>query len=522
MSEAASRTEALAGDGGTAASETKLSTATEDRNFVSEKSGKPAKALGFSFAWRRMLKRLGVTFTLAALSLAVASITNAAPVFQTLHSFGQAGPTASLIQASDGNLYGTTGGGGINTNGMVFGITPGGTITMLYSFTGGSDGANPFGGLVQATDGKLYGTTLSGGAGDAGTVFQITTNGTLLTVYSFTGGNDGANPYAGLTQASDGNFYGTTVSGGASGVGTVFRVTPNGTFASLHSFAGLDDGASPYGGLVQASDGNLYGTTLNGGASNNGSIFQLSTNGPLTTIHSFTANDGSQPYATLVQASDGSLYGTTSAGGDHGRGTVFQITTNGDFALIYSFTGGNDGYYPYAGLVEGSDGNLYGTTLEDASYGYDGTVFQVTTSGALSTLYSFAGLSDGDQPYGGLVQGSDGNLYGTTYDGGDNDGGTVFGIIPGGSLTTLYSFGSGYDGAMAFGHLMQANDGSLYGTTLDGGASDNGTVFRISTNGTFRLLYSFTGLDDGAGPYAGLMQASDGNLWNNFLQRNQQ
>ena len=214
-------------------------------------------------------------------------------VLTTLHSFGvftnganggMPGPSAGLVQGSDGNFYGTAQYGGTNGgHGTVFKISTGGALTRLYSFTGGNDGAGP-NGVVQGSDGNFYGTTHFGGTNGLGTVFQISTNGALTSLYSFTGSDDGGNPSGGLVQGSDGNFYGTTGSGGANQVGTVFKISTNGALTSLYPFNGTDDGANPSGGLVQGSDGNFYGTTGSGGTNQVGTVFKISTNGALTSF----------------------------------------------------------------------------------------------------------------------------------------------------------------------------------------------------------------------------------------------
>src|SRR5208282_5960449 len=299
-----------------------------------------------------------------------------------------------------------------------FGAQAGVVFTNFYSFTGGNDGGSPEAGLVQGSDGNFYGTTSHGGTNGDGTVFKISTNGALTSLYSFTGGNDGAYPYAGLVQGSDGNFYGTTSGGGTNGDGTVFQISTNRALTSLYSFTGGNDGGEPYAGLVQGSDGNFYGTTYNGGTSNLGTVFKISTNRALTSLYSFTgSNDGANPDAGLVQGSDGNFYGTTQQGGTNGYGTVFKISTNRALTSLYSFTLGNNGGYPDAGLVQGSDGNFYGTT-EYGGTNTLGTVFKISTNGVLISLYSFNGGSDGANPNAGLVQGSDGNFYGTTSTGG--------------------------------------------------------------------------------------------------------
>jgi len=252
-------------------------------------------------------------------------------------------------------------------------------------------GDEPVAGLIQARDGNLYGTTPYGGVGGYGTVFQITTNGVFTTLYSFTGGADGGDPLAGLLQAADGSLYDTTEDGGAHYDGTVFRITTNGVLTTLYSFTGEADGYDPVAGLIQAADGNLYGTTPYGGVNYEGTVFQITTNGVLTTLYAFAGEgDGEEPVGSLIQAADGNLYGTTEFGGADGDGTVFQITTNGVLTTLYSFTGGLDGEDPMAGLVQAPDGVLYGTTPYGGA-NYDGTVFKITTNGVLTTLYSFAG-----------------------------------------------------------------------------------------------------------------------------------
>ncbi|HEV2471393.1 MAG TPA: choice-of-anchor tandem repeat GloVer-containing protein, partial [Chthonomonadales bacterium] len=211
--------------------------------------------------------------------------------------------------------------------------------SSIYSFTGGSDGEGPRASLIQAADGNLYGTTYYGGIGGTGgpgTVFKITPGGAFTTLYSFTGGSDGANPNAGLIQAADGNLYGTTSAGGTSKSGTVFKIAAGGALTTLYSFTGGSDGGVPYAGLIQAVDGSLYGTTSAGGTINSGTVFKIATGGALTTLYSFTGGpDGGVPYAGLIQAADGSLYGTTSGGGTGGAGTVFKITTGGTLTTLY-------------------------------------------------------------------------------------------------------------------------------------------------------------------------------------------
>jgi uncharacterized repeat protein (TIGR03803 family) len=358
--------------------------------------------------------------------------------------------------------------------------------------------AYPVAVLVQGSDGNFYGTTEYGGASGKGTVFQVTPAGLLTTLVSFNGTN-GSYPAAGLVQGSDGNLYGTTARGGASGMGTVFEMTSAGVLRTLVSFNSTD-GAVPLSPLVQASDGNFYGTTEYGGTNrNNGTVFQMTPAGALTTLVSFNGSNGSYPAAGLVQGSDGNLYGTTSQGGDlsvnggTGGGTVFKMTPAGLLTTLVVFNG-TGGMNSTAGLVQGTNGNFYGTTAyggnlsANAGFGF-GTVFRMTSAGALTTLVSF-NLANGYIPSAGLVQGSDGNFYGTTDGGGAGGCGTVFKMTPAGVLTTLVSF-NGADGNSPQAPLVQGSDGNFYGTTTYGGAGGFGTVFRVTPAGVLTTLVSF-------------------------------
>ena len=369
----------------------------------------------------------------------------------------------------------------------------------------------------------------------------------LTTLHRFAGyPNDGGDPNAGLVQASDGNFYGTTQAGGTSsncqgGCGTVFKITPGGTLTTLHSFDWYH-GASPTSELVQGTDGNFYGTTYGGGAHQYyGSVFKISPSGTFTLLYSFCAQtdcpDGSMPYAGLVRGADGSFYGTTLEGGANTGcslgagtcGTVFKITPGGGLTTLHNFCSQPncaDGGNPYAGLILASDGNFYGTTFNRGANGY-GTVFKISPAGALTTLYSFcsqSNCSDGQYAYAGLVQATDGNFYGSTSAGGGgqfHQGGTIFKITSSGTLTTIYNFCSQQnctDGSDSVARMVQAGDGALYGTTLHGGTncqqtSGCGTIFRITTSGTLTTLHSFDDTNDGKSPFGGLVQATDGNFY---------
>jgi uncharacterized repeat protein (TIGR03803 family) len=395
------------------------------------------------------------------------------------------------------------------------------TVTVLHAFNG-RDGADSHAALIQGTDGNLYGTTSSGGTGDGGTVFEITPRGKLTTLYSFCSQNncaDGETPYAGVIQASDGNFYGTTYHGGANGdYGTVFRITPDGTLTTLYSFCSQSDctdGERPAASLIQATDGNLYGTTTYGGANGYicgegcGTVFEITPSGTLTTLYSFCSQagclDGADPYAALIQGTDGNFYGITVEGGanscivgttNYGCGTLFRIAPGGTLTTLYNFCsvleGGTctDGEYPQAPLLQAVDGNFYGTTSEGGTKGnlcyfYGcGTAFSITPNGTLTTLHRFFTAS-GAYPYGALVQAANGNFYGTTLSGGDTSTheGAVYELTPNGALRTLLYFcgmGGGCDGGRPWAALFEGTDGNLYGTTSYAGKGFDGTVLSVS------------------------------------------
>ena len=385
-----------------------------------------------------------VTFGLAM------SLTLHAQTFTTLVSFsGRNGssPDAALIEGSDGNFYGTTDVGGVACApygcGTIFQVTADGTLTDIYFFKG-ADGKVPMAKLVQGSDGNFYGTTSEGGhhfncgGSGCGTVFKVTPQGSLTMLHSFCGDCGDGNDPRGLVQVDDNTFLGTTCSIASPDSGGVFKITSGGKFTILHTFCsetGCTDGNCAYGVLTPSGDGGFYGTTAYGGASGWGTIFKITSDGTLTTVHSFNFTDGGLPFAGLIRASDGNFYGTASAGGGGtlGGGEVFKMTPAGVFSTLYVFclqAGCSDGESPGA-LVEGSDGNLYGTTASGGIYGAYGTIFRITLDGVLTTLHSFNGTDDGAGPS-ALIESHAGIFYGTTYGYANLGGkGTVFSLDAG-------------------------------------------------------------------------------------------
>jgi len=388
-------------------------------------------------------------------------------------------PETPLVQGADGNFYGTTPFGGAHYySGTIFKITPSGKLTTLHNFCSQSactDGDAPYGSLVQAANGDFYGTTYFGGAGNVapcdedytcGTVYKISPSGKLSSLYTFCqqlGCADGSNPNGGLVQASDGDLYGTTYYGGnssctlAMGCGTIFKMSPSGTLTTLYRFcaqAGCPDGYGPQTTLIQATDGNFYGTAQ-GGPNGAGTIFKVTPGGTLTTLYTFCSQpvnnkcmDGTGPGQSLVQATDGNFYGTTRGGGaycDHGGcGTVFRISPSGTLTTLYSFCdhhghqGCRDGRIPFAALIQTKTGDLYGSTSGGGANGDHGTIFKITLAGELTTIYGFCAqpaCADGSFPA-GLTQARNGDLYGTTSGGGatvdycTQGCGTIFRLSP--------------------------------------------------------------------------------------------
>ena len=368
------------------------------------------------------------------------------------------------------------------------------TFTLIYSFKGSPDGSSPEAGLIRDGAGNFYGTTSSGGPSGYGTVFKLDATGAETVLYGFTGGADGSNPFGGLVRDAAGNLYGNTYRGGGNGCasygcGTVFKLDTTGTETVLYRFTGGADGRNPLGSLVRDSAGNLFGTTYYGGSSNNcyqgcGTVFKLATTGVETVLHSFTGDpDGNWPWAGLIRDATGNLYGTTHQGGGASAwGTVFKLDTTGAETVLYSFKGDPDGGEPDAGLILDAAGNLYGTTHYGGGGGCQdgcGTVFKLDTTGTETVLHSFQGNPDGGSPVAGLIRDAAGNLYGTTLYGGAVGKGTVFKLDTTGTETVLHSF-TGAAGEWPTAGLIRDTAGNIYGTTPYGGRGFAGEVFKLS------------------------------------------
>jgi uncharacterized repeat protein (TIGR03803 family) len=406
---------------------------------------------------RFRIARLVLMWTSVVLLLAFLPSAGTAQIFNVLYEFGggtDGGAPNDLVRDSAGNLYGTTINGGQTIFGTVFKLDPSGKKIVLYNFMGGTDGSEPHGDLVLDAKGNLYGTTeyggnlgvlCGGGMQGCGIVFKIDPTGHETVLYSFAGGADGAQPLAGLMLDEAGNLYGTTAGGGiggcnywAVGCGVVFKLDLAGHETVRYSFAGGTDGGVPVSPLVRDSSGNFYGMTSGVGAGSGGTVFKLDTNGKETILHTFSGvPDGSQPYGTLVRDGAGNLYGTTYGGGIfdssrcnyNGCGVVFKVTPSGREYVLYSFAGGPGGWGPTAGLARDNQGNLYGTTaLGGAGVDCCGVVFELNPKRQETLLHTFTGGADGGSPQTGLILDKAGNLYGTALGGTYN--GVAFRITP--------------------------------------------------------------------------------------------
>ncbi|MGN6619290.1 MAG: choice-of-anchor tandem repeat GloVer-containing protein [Ilyomonas sp.] len=409
-------------------------------------------------------------------------------------------PYGNLMQNSDGSFYGTTRSGGANNAGTIFKLTTSGTFSVIHSFVAATEGSTANGSLVKGKDGNLYGMTHDDGPYGSGTVFKVTTAGELTVLAAFDGSEKGSAPYESLVKGKDSAYYGTTFSGGKYGYGTIFKIC-GGATTVLHSFNRNTDGGRPKGSLVLASDGNFYGVTPEGGSKGYGTIFRITPAGKFSVIYNIAPGDGSNIQGTLIQAKDGFLWGMSNSGGPKSGGTIFKVSLSGSFSTIYGFDYTKEGSGTEGDLIQASDDNFYGMTANNAH------VFKMTPKGELTLLHTFVVSSEGNYPLGSLVEGKDGNLYGTTGNGGANGAGTIFKMTKAGKLTVLKQLNPAIDGRSPKGSLLQAADGNFYGTTSAGGKNNAGTIFKITPGGNFSVLRHLDLVADGGAPFGSLIIA---------------
>ena len=434
------------------------------------------------------------------------SSTGTFTLLRSLASVDGSGPYGSLLQGTDGNFYGMTSGGGANSGGTVFKITPTGTLTVLHSLLSTADGSSPRGSLAKGTDGNYYGMTYIGGSNFFGTLFKTTPTGTFTVLSQFNGAAQGNAPYETLLKGNDSAYYGTASSGGVYNYGTIFKIC-GGTVSILHSFNRTIDGAAPKGSLILATDNNFYGTTSDGGTASSGTIFKITAGGVYTVLkHLSSAVDGSIPLGSLVQATDGNFYGMTSAGGTGGAGTIFKLTTAGVYSVLRNLVSATDGANPQGSLVQGTDGNFYGMTYSN------GRIFNITTAGVFTALHTLVSATEGSYPSGSLVLGTDGKFYGTTSGGGTNNAGTIFKVTTTGTVSVMRQLTAATDGSVPKGNLLIGNDGNFYGTTSTGGTNGVGTIFKITSTGTYTVLRQLNMATDGGNAYGSLIIAPINNL----------
>jgi uncharacterized repeat protein (TIGR03803 family) len=347
-------------------------------------------------------------------------------------------------------------------------------IQVLYQFVNSGDGHQVYGPLAGDSAGNLYGVTSQGGVYNLGTVFKLDASGHETLLHSFNGA-DGSAGYTGLVRDAENNFYGMTTGGGIYGKGTVFKIDSAGNFQSLHSFSG-PDGTGPYApNVIRDAAGNIYGTTATGGAYDLGTVFKLDTAGHETVLHNFSGPDGSSVTSGLIQDAAGNLYGTTIGGGDFGGGTIFKIDPSGNETLLHSFSG-PDGSGATTSLIADSKGNFYGTTEGGGAFG-NGTVYRLDTTGVLTVLHSYDAVADGVEPFGRLAHDNYGNLWGTTETEGPLSRGAIYKLDTSGNFT-VYGFPDPAIGSFPFSGMIRDDQGNLYGGTT-GGGNGWGTVYKI-------------------------------------------
>lgn len=426
--------------------------------------------------------------------LASAPVAVAAPFIETVQGFalGSNQPDCTLVKDAFGRYYGTTfsggGPGGFGGPGTIFRVSASGNISTLHFFNY-SEGAGPVRGLTAGTDGNFYGITLQGGDADVGTAFRIAPDGSFALLHSFSG-QDGAKPSSRLLLASDGNFYGTTLEGGSQGLGTVFRLTHAGEMNTLVSFGADTVGNRPFGDLVEGQAGVIHGTNSSSGSPGSegpGTVFSVSFGGNASLVASFAG----MPFTStsfpngLTKAADGNLYGTTPGGGTHDRGTIFKVTPAGVLSEVSEF-GPQHGRSPGSALAQAKDGSLYGTTYDGGDFN-SGTVFKLSPSGELTTLASFeAGTAGPSYPAGGLIQVAPGAFVGTSTSGGVNGIGTMFRVSSRGALSVKASF-HGVPNHSPDSKMIQGEDGTFYGTTATG-LYEKRAIFKMSPKGKISSL----------------------------------
>ncbi len=477
--------------------------------------------------------------------------TGALTVLRFLKAADGINPKSNLIQATDGNFYGTCYKGGTNSVGTIFKITTAGSFTVVRNLTYSADGGYPYGSLFQNTDGFLYGMMASGGANGAGTIYKLSTSGSYTVLHSLQATTEGSTPNGELVKGNDGNLYALASTGGTYNMGTAFKVTtagavtrlaifngaatgnaPQGSLAKgkdsayyfttssggansagtivkmcggtssvLFSFNKSVTGGTPVGSLLLANDGNLYGTASVGGSNNSGVIFKITPGGTYTVLrHLNSRADGAAPLGGLIQASDGFLYGMNSGGGANSGGTIFKISLNGAYTVLRHLTYATDGGAPQGNLVQASDGNLYGIATGG------GKIFRITLSGTFTVIHTL-GSNEGSYPMGSLIQAKDGNLYGTCNDGGTYSSGTIFQVTLGGTYKVIRHLNATPDGRMPKGSLLLGPDGAMYGLTSIGGTYNTGTIFKITTSGSYTVLRHLNMATDGGNPYGSLIFA---------------
>jgi uncharacterized repeat protein (TIGR03803 family) len=417
-------------------------------------------------------------------TFAAPSLLRAQPVETVLHTFSyfQNGiaPCGAMIIDSASNLYGTTYGGGKFNLGAVFEREPSGVYKVLYSFQGGSDGSSPYAGVVRDNAGNLYGTTYEGGIANVGVVYKLTPEGQETILHTFTGGADGAYPYAGITLDAAGDLYGTTYGGGLSNVGVVYKLTAAGRETILHTFTGKTDGGNPYAGLTLDRAGNLYGTASTGGLNYDGVVYRVSKTGNLAPIYAFSPAGGA-PHGGVILDANGNLYGADFYG-------VYKISSSGKYTLLAALSPFTTGGMPTATVTMDAAGNLYGTTdvlsNPQQSPTPNGAVFKVDTANNLTLLYSFptpgrsCPLNNGNP---GVVLDAAGNVYGDSGDTGLE--GAIYEVNSAGTETTLYSFPPAPGGSYLYGGVIRDLRGNLYGTTGGGGQEDTGVLYKLGATG---------------------------------------